>query len=178
MAPNQVVEVTVKLEQGDYVYGYLWAYYLGTDNRTAVVGLVLLLLLMFFGLDLLRRISPIRLSPPAMIGPIISVAVILGLPLYTFCRAHTAFRQHQWLHQPTRYTFDSRGIASKAISYSGFREWSRVWRVEENGRAFLIYLSQSQVVVIPKRFFQSLDQTRTLREIVAEYCVRVSLLDT
>ena len=173
-----MVEITVELEQNDYVYGYLWAYYLGVENRPMVVGLSLLLLLMLMGLSLLRRLSPARLSPPYLIGPVLSVAVATCLPLYTYWRARLAFRQHRWLHQPTRYTFDDRGIASQATSYSGFREWNRIWRVEENSKAFLMYLSRSQVVVIPKRAFESQDQVRVLRELVAEHCSRVSLLDT
>ena len=106
------------------------------------------------------------------------MTVAIGLPLYTYWRARLAFRQHHWLHQPTRYTVNDQGVASQATSYSGFREWSRVWRVEENRKAFLMYLSRSQVVVLPKRAFESQDQVRVLRELVAENCSRVSLLDT
>ena len=172
------MEVTVELELDDYVHGYLWAYYLGVESRPMVVGLALMLLLMFGGLSLLRRVSPPRLSLPLLIGPILSVALAACLPLYTYWRARTTFRQRWWLHQPTRYTFESRGIGSQAPSYSGFREWDRIWRVEESGRSFLIYLSRSQVVVIPKRFFRSEDQIHAFRELAAENCARVSLLDT
>lgn len=172
------MEIIVELERDDYVHGYLWAYYLGVDSRPMVVGLVLVLLLMFLGLTLLRRVSPPRLRLPLLMGPLLSVALVACLPLYTYWRARTTFRQRWWLHQPTRYTFDSRGIASQAPSYSGFREWGRIWRVEESGRSLLIYLSRSQVVVIPKRFFRNEDQVRAFRELAAENCARVSLLDT
>jgi len=172
------VEITVRLERQDYVYGYMWVYYLGVESRPMVVGLAVMLLLTLLGLRLLRRISPSQPNFPFLIGPALSVVLVVGLPLYTYWRARTTFRQRWWLHQPTHYTFDTRGIASQAPSYSGFREWDRIWRVEENGRSFLVYLSRSQVVVIPKRFFRNQHQVRTFRELVAENCSRVSLLDT
>jgi hypothetical protein len=169
------VEVTVKLEQADYIRGYLWAYYLGVESRPMVTGLGLLLLLTLLGLNWLYHLNPIQARPPQLLGPIMAVAATACLPLYTYWRARSAFRRQWWLQQPTHYTFDRRGIASRAPSYSGFREWRRIWRVEENGRSFLIYLSQSQVVVIPKRFFASRDDILAFRELAAEHCARVSL---
>jgi hypothetical protein len=172
------VEITVKLERDDYVHGYMWVYYLGAESRSAVVGLVLMLLLALLGLSLLRRVSPSRPTSHFLIAPALAVGLAAALPLYTYCRARTTFSRRWWLRQPTHYTFDDQGIASRAPSYSGFREWHRIWRVEENGRSFLIYLSGSQVVVIPKRFFDSLGRVRTFRELVAQNCPRVNLQDT
>jgi len=172
------VEITVKLGQSDYIYGYLWAYYLGSENRPTIVGLAMMLLLTLLGVQWLYRISPARFRLPYLIGPITAVAVVACLPFYTCWRAWASFRQRRWLRQPTNYTFNSRGISSRAVSYSGFREWGYIRRVEENGRAFLIYLSPAQVVVIPKRYFESEDQIRAFRELAAQHCTRVSLLDT
>jgi len=172
------VEITVTLERNEYIEGYMWAYYLGVESRPVVIGLTLMLVLTLMGLRSLYRISPTRLGFPFLIGPILSVILAAGLPFYSYWRAWTTFSQHWWLHQPTRYTLDSQGIASQAASYSGFRKWDRIWRVEENGRLFLIYLSRSQVVIIPKRFLESLDQVRAFRELVAENCSRVTLLDS
>ena len=172
------MEITVRLGQDDYVHGYMWVYYLGVESRPAVVGLGVMLLLTLLGFGLLHRVSRAQLSPPLLMGPTVSVVVAAALPLYTYWRARTSFRQRWWLHQPTQYLLDDQGITSQAPSYSGFREWDRIWRVEENPRSFLIYLSRSQVVVIPKRFFGSNDQVRAFRELAAQNCSRVSLLAT
>jgi hypothetical protein len=172
------VEVTVTLERHEYVEGYMWAYYLGVESRPVVIGLILMLVLTLMGLRTLYRVRPVLRGAPFLIGPVLSVILAAGLPFYSYWRARMAFRQRWWLHQPTRYTLNGKGIASHAPSYSGFRKWDRIWRVEENGRLFLIYLSRSQVVVIPKRFLGSQDQVRAFREVVAENCSRVTLLDS
>jgi hypothetical protein len=172
------VEITVTLERGDYVHGYLWAYYLGVENRSAVAGLVLVLLLVLGLLSALARISAYRLALALWVAPILWLVWLLALVAYTYWRARITFQQRAWLQQPTRYTLDHRGIASQAPSYSGFRPWERIWRVEENGRSFLVYLSRVQVVVIPKRFLGDQDQVRAFRELVAQHCPRVNLLET
>jgi hypothetical protein len=172
------VEITVTLERNEYVEGYMWAYYLGVESRPVVIGLTLMLVLTLVGLRALSRVSPARLGFPFLIGPVLSVIMVAGLPLYSYWRARTTFGQRWWLHQPTRYTLSNQGIASQAVSYSGFRKWDRIWRVEESGRLFLIYLSRSQVVIIPKRSLGSQDQVRAFRELVAENCSRVTLLDS
>jgi len=172
------VQITVKLERDDYVQGYMWAYYLGVESRPLVVGLALAVLLSLLWLSLLYHSSPGQPSLAFLIGPAVSMALAGGLPLHTYWQARTSFRRRWWLRQPTLYTFDQQGITSQAPSYSGSREWDRIWRVEENGRSFLIYLSRSQVVVIPKRCFRSMAQVRTFRQLAVQNCPRVSLLDT
>lgn len=169
------MEVTVALEQNEYTEGYMWAHYLGSERRSEVIGVILVLLLTVMGLRTVFSIRPVRLGPVALVGPLLSVAIVGGLPLYSYFRARKSFGARRWLQQPTRYALDEKGIASDAPSYSGFREWARIWRVEENGRLFLVYLSRSQVVVIPKRCLGSQDQVRAFREVIASNCSRVTL---
>jgi hypothetical protein len=171
------VEVTVDLKRNEYIEGYMWAHYLGVESRPDVVGLILVLVLTILGLRTLLIIKPLRLGPVALVGPLLSVALVCCLPLYSYLRARMSFGARQWLQQPTRYCLTKTGITSSAASYSGSREWSRLRRVEENGRLFLVYLSQYQVVVIPKRCFGTHDQIRALRELIAANCPRVTLLN-
>jgi hypothetical protein len=170
------VEVTVDLKRHEYIEGYMWAHYLAVESRPEVVGLTLVMVLTVLGLRILLSIRPLRVGAVALVGPLLSIALVCCLPLYSYLRARMSFGPRQWLQQPTRYCLSKTGIASNAPSYSGFREWARIRRVEENGRLFLVYLSQYQVVVIPKRCVGSQDQIRAIRELIASNCSRVTLL--
>ena len=110
-------------------------------------------------------IAPVNAAPLGFI--VLVLALITALIPYRIARRH--LRDRSYLHKPIAWVFDSEAISSAGTGISSRIAWGLLKRVRETKSMFLLYHSRDAAVIVPKRFFRSLDEMDRWRQLVAAY---------
>ncbi len=80
-------------------------------------------------------------------------------------KARHLHNQQKDLASTITYEWDSTFLSAKSDSGQSKREWKNYNRYKEDGRVFLLYLSDHLFEVFPKHWFQNEEQIASFREL-------------
>ncbi|BCB05222.1 YcxB family protein [Bacillus sp. KH172YL63] len=83
-----------------------------------------------------------------------------------FIKASREYKSDQLIKQDISYTFSGDGITQKRGRSVSYIQWKEIVSVREQPSMFLIYLSKSKAIVLPKRFFDSREELEAFKELI------------
>jgi hypothetical protein len=163
MTSNQdTVELTVRLELGDFLRANYW-------HLLRNLGVRVLIVLAVFSLA-----APIYLlvrDPEAVSVSMIATLLLLpGLLLLMFAGvyfgARASFASNKSLQEAITYRFSPQGIDAIAASSSGHTDWTNLYQAHETNHSFLVFIARNLMYTIPKRCFNDSQQMTAFRSLL------------
>lgn len=171
------MKINGKLEWTDY----LQAHHLNMDGWGWARRMIVILLgVLLIGVGILIFVGVRYGDVPGMfvsVWPALVVLIVAGLyyglwyQLWLPRQVRKIFNQHKEMPLPFEHEITATALrSSNQYGYSE-RPWGNFHKWKENKTLFMIYTSDVQFVLIPKRFMTA-EQTATLRERLVENHVR------
>ena len=131
----------------------------------AMLALVVCLTAFSFWTYYRHDIDPGDPSPwDAMPGYGVVLALLVVLILSVRWRARRAFRQSKLLRDPADIEWDGSRLTFRSDAARSAIPWGDYVKWKENDRLYLIYMSDQQYHVIPKRIFGTPEVERSFRQ--------------
>ena len=139
------VKVDVRLDLKDYI---LFNYYFNKKMLTQVtiIGLILLFSLIYSSFYGHGSINPTVMKFIYLIVAFIFVSYFL-----VYYRAKKVWDSSSLISETRHYSFDEEGLSSESQTSSSKIEWDKIYKVTETKKLLLIYISNMQAFIIPKR---------------------------
>jgi YcxB-like protein len=123
------------------------------------------------GLIILVALAPKLLPFLALLilPPIVFLVLAIFLYLLLFrpyLRARAFVRHTHGERDSVRYTFSQDGIDVKSAHSETHFQWAAVVRAKQTAHLFVLYLSKSSSIVVPKRCFASIEQQSSFQGLV------------
>lgn len=102
-------------------------------------------------------------------------AVILAVVLWYITRSSLikkskkAFATDSLSQQPQSYSISDDGIQHDSESGSGQVKWEEIHKIGETMSLFVFFVSSNRALIIPKRFFQSQQDTMAFKDLARKY---------
>lgn len=169
MPPNASVEVGGTLEVADlarYQYYHflrrLWPVVILLVCAAVLIGPAAIYLIVTANADELRT----RLANAVPF--LLLIAFWLSLPIVVpRWAAKKQLKTQSYLREPVSYSFGRDGIEMNGQSVSSRMAWSTIREVRETKSLFLLYHAPNIAIVLPKRFFDGVDELERWRRLVA-----------
>lgn len=155
MVSKEKIQVYVRLELKDYI---LFNYYFNKKMLTqvTVIGLIFL-----FSMIYLSFYSHGSINPTVMNFIYLIVAFILVSYFLVYYRAKKVWDSSSLITETKHYSFDEEGLSTESQTSSSKIGWDKIYKVIETKKLLLIYISNMQAFIIPKRLLDK-DQYMSL----------------
>jgi hypothetical protein len=162
--------ITVKYEEQDYLNAQRLHHRWSKRVSIIIISLVIIATLLSWILWH-QGMQPIACG---IIGGLIGCFVIYAALqyIYTPWKARRVFRQHKSLQRGHTMSWNLDGIQAKSQNGESFTSWSDFIRWKEGEYLFLLYISDLQFHMLPKRVFSSEQELNDFRAHL-ERCVHV-----
>jgi len=120
----------------------------------------------FAGIFGRRPVHPVESSW----GFLLPFGLVTFMLVATYLGARRHFSSNKMLAQRVQYVFTTDDIKTAGPLSSGRISWETLTHVYETGHAFLLFVSNLQMIVLPKRYFETPDLLTRFRQLVNE-CV-------
>lgn len=128
---------------------------------------------MAFAFLLIFALHPTWLSPIAFI--VVGSVFFFYIAVYLYWASARAIRTNVAYQNELEFAFDESGLDTSGPTFRNHHEWSNFRSITEDSRIFLFCPSSSQMVVVPKRFFDG-SQIEALRQLLrARFTGKLSL---
>jgi O-antigen ligase len=162
MKNENAISLDVQLRIGDLY----WIYVMQAVNAgwfvRGYLGLALIILLALAP-KLLAFLAFIVLPPIVFLILAIFLYLLVVRP---YLRARAFVRQTQGDQSSIRYTFSQAGIDVRGAHSETLFQWAAVGRAKQTAHLFVLYLSKSSAIVVPKRCFASIEEISSFQNLV------------
>lgn len=155
----ETIEIEGQIELADYLRANLWVHY-NTWGKALVklVAIVIFFALASFLYDYLMGLIELLFGLFLLFIFLISM---VGIYLQT----KLSLKSHKQLQETIHYKFYSEGFEIKGLTFSGQNSWVNIIRFIETKHIFMLFVSNRQMFLIPKRYFQNPEQLNAFRDI-------------
>ncbi len=165
MNMEQEIDVAVQLELADYLRATYWVLL----RKLWPFLLILMLGGFVFPILFLVGVTGEAAEPSGsnwafFVGPIV-VLLIVGSPYF---QAKRNMASQPVLQEELRYHFRLGGLRIVSPSSTWETTWSNIVKAQETGSNFLLFVSNSEVHIVPKRCFETLELVIDIRRLLGE----------
>ena len=122
---------------------------------------------MAFSFILIFALNPRWFSPIAFV--VVGSIFFFYMAIYLYCASARAIRTNVAYQHELEYAFDESGLDAGGPTFSNHHDWGNFQSVIEDSKIFLFCPSNSQMVIVPKRFFASDAQIESLRQLLRSH---------
>ena len=165
MNMEQEIDVAARLELADYLRATYWVLL----RKLWPFLLILMLGGVVFPILFLAGASGETSEPSGsnwafFIAPMVAL-VIVGSPYF---QAKRNMASQPVLQEELRYHFGLGGFRIVSPSSTWETTWSNIVKAQETGSNFLLFVSNSEVHIVPKRFFETPELVIDMRRLLGE----------
>jgi hypothetical protein len=174
---TDILDITVRLERRDYIRAKQWALLKGRRVKVLFLAFGVVSLLMSFYAWTARRSNlpcPSKLAWPGFYLLFLPIGLLAGWLGNYFGTRHS-WRIHKAIREEIHYVFSDRGVDATApnlarrhhvlIASTWHVDWGNLYKMNETGHVFLLFVSKDQMLIIPKRSL-SAEQTTSFRRVL------------
>lgn len=100
----------------------------------------------------------------ALLLAFLAVAFLIQPLISYFTRAKRQFKTNPIFKNEMIYEIKKEGIDITQLTLSHQLEWKDILKIVENTKYFFIYVNEVQAFILPKRFFENVEQIDEFRE--------------
>lgn len=161
---QQSIKIDVLLSLQDYLRANYWVLFRRYKPAKAMIFMLLFVgvaypLYLFFNADPLNPNE----SYWGLLAPWIVLLLIFG---GTYLETKRQLASSKFLHETQRYTFTEEGVETASLSSSGRQSWGLIREAFETENNFLLFISLTQMFIIPKRCFQSSEHIKQFKDLL------------
>ncbi|CAN7268805.1 YcxB family protein [Rossellomorea sp. LjRoot5] len=147
-------------------------------SRRWVIWFTLSTFILFFALSIYFLYNPgdifsfgemaAILFVSSTVSVFISVIFFLYAKAVIRIKATREYKSDQLIKKEFIYTFSEEGINQNRGRSINYIEWNEIVFVREDPPMFLLYVSKNKSIVIPRRFFESIEELKLFKQIIRE----------
>ncbi|MCP3776426.1 YcxB family protein [Paenibacillus sp. MZ04-78.2] len=109
------------------------------------------------------------LTPMFILSGIVTSLLVTSLSgIVTNYRLKSVFASDKLLQKEYFYLFDDGGISTESEVGNGKIKWCEVYKVKRNKKLHVIYVAKNKALIIPRSFFESLEQVKELESLLSD----------
>lgn len=129
-----------------------------------VRALLILAVLLYVGLDTWPT-SPLFVGIISLVLSLLGVVIMLKI-LHN--QGRKEYESDQTVKNSILYVFNSEGVQQKKQKSNSYYKWTDINHVYERKEQFNLYVSKNKAIILPKRYFKSIEEIDLFKTILNE----------
>lgn len=161
---ERIVSIQVKLNMKDY-HDFCYQAFLKLNKKLIIIAIVCIA---YLPIPILNIITGNKEMPISIFFFVLSIPllVFVVLPIFMKRRLNKVLVKDEFANKVQAYKISDNNISISSDSGETTIGWNEVYKLSELKSSFVIFLSEFQIFVIPKRVFKDKVQVTALREII------------